>query len=45
MEIDGHAEITASELTALASWAESACKAMDKHNGECDAKVSEEEEQ
>ena len=34
MEIDGHAEMNASELTALASWAESACKAMDKYNGE-----------
>ena len=45
MEIDGHAEMNASELTALASWAESSCKAMDRHNGEGDAKVSEEEEQ
>ena len=34
MEIDGHAEMNASELTALAAWAESACKAMDRHNGE-----------
>ena len=34
MEIDGHAEMPASELTALASWAESSCKAMDRHNGE-----------
>ena len=38
MEIDGHAEMNASELTALAAWAKSACKAMDKHNGEGDAK-------
>ena len=38
MEIDGHAEMNASELTALASWAESACKAMDRHNGEGEAK-------
>ena len=34
MEIDGHAEMNASELTALAAWAKSACKAMDRHNGE-----------
>ena len=26
------------ELTALAAWVESVCKAMDKHNGEGDAK-------
>jgi hypothetical protein len=38
MEIDGHAEMNASELTALASWGECVCKAMDKHNGEGDAK-------
>lgn len=30
--------MNASELTALASWAESACKAMDRHNGEDKAK-------
>ena len=38
MEIDGHAEMNASELTALAAWGECVCKAMDKHNGEGDAK-------
>lgn len=32
------AEMNASELTALASWSESACKAMDKHNGEGEEK-------
>jgi hypothetical protein len=38
VEIEGRAELNPDELTALASWAESACKAMDKHNGEGDAK-------
>ena len=38
MEIDGHAEMNPSELTALAAWGERVCKAMDKHNGEGDAK-------
>ena len=38
MEIDGHAEMNPSELTALAAWGECVCKAMDKHNGEGDAK-------
>jgi hypothetical protein len=37
MEIDGHAEMNASELTALAAWGECVCKAVDKHNGEGDA--------
>lgn len=32
MEIDGHAEMNASELTALAAWGECVCKAMDAHN-------------
>ena len=36
--IEGRAELNPDELTALASWADSACKAMDKHNGEGDAK-------
>lgn len=34
IENDDYAEMNASELTAFASWAESACKAMDRHNGE-----------
>jgi hypothetical protein len=38
VEIEGRAELNPDELTALAAWAESACKAMDKHNGEGDAK-------
>ena len=38
VEIEGRAELNPDELTALASWAESACKAMDTHNGEGDAK-------
>ena len=38
VEIEGRAELNPNELTALASWAESACKAMDKHNGEGHAK-------
>ena len=38
MEIDGHAEMNPSELTALAAWGECVCKAMDKHNGEGDDK-------
>lgn len=36
--IDGRAELNPDELTALAAWVESVCKAMDKHNGEGDAK-------
>ena len=36
--IEGRAELNPDELTALAAWADSACKAMDKHNGEGDAK-------
>ena len=31
---DHKVEMNASELTALAAWVESVCKAMDKHNGE-----------
>lgn len=38
VEIEGRAELNPDELTALASWAESACKAMDTHNGEGHAK-------
>ena len=38
VEIEGRAELNPDELTALASWAENACKAMDTHNGEGHAK-------
>ena len=37
-EIDGHAEMNASHITALGARGECVCKAMDKHNGEGDAK-------
>ena len=36
VEIEGRAELNPDELTALAAWVESVCKAMDKHNGEGD---------
>ena len=38
VEIEGRAELNPDELTALAAWVESVCKAMDKHNREGDAK-------
>ena len=38
VDIDGRAELNPGELTALAAWVESVCKAMDKHNGEGKAK-------
>ena len=38
VEIEGCAELNPDELTALAAWAESACKAMDTHNREGHAK-------
>ena len=34
VEIEGRAKLNPDELTALAAWVESVCKAMDKHNGE-----------
>ncbi len=37
-EIEGRVELNPGELTALAAWVESVCKAMDKHNREVDAK-------
>jgi hypothetical protein len=38
VEIEGEVELNPDELTALAAWVESVCKAMDKHNGEGHAK-------
>ena len=38
VEIEGCAELNHDELTALAAWVESVCKAMDTHNGEGHAK-------
>jgi hypothetical protein len=37
--IEGRVELNPDELTALAAWSKSACKAMDKHNGEGKAKL------